>query len=72
MKARGLFIAGLLLGGLLAALHFELLNDFIATLPMNYQLMFIELNLSLDWHLGALLMMVVGLFSISIKKKEEF
>ena len=72
MKARGLFITGLLMVGLLAALQFEVLDSFILTLPANFQLMFAQLSLSTDWHFGMLVMTFVGLFSLQFKKKEEF
>lgn len=72
MKARGLFITGLLMVGLLAALQFEVLDGFILLLPETIQLMFAELSVNTDWHFGMLVMTFVGLFSLQFKKKEEF
>jgi hypothetical protein len=72
MKARGLFITGLLMVGLLAALQLGYLDSFILELPETVQLMFIDLSLNTDWHFGMLVMTFVGLFSLTLKKKEEF
>jgi hypothetical protein len=72
MKAKGLFITGLLMTGLLAALQMGYLDDFILELPETIQLMFLDLSLNTDWHFGMLVMTFVGLFSLTINKKEEF
>jgi hypothetical protein len=72
MKAKGLFITGLLMTGLLAALQMGYLDSFILELPETIQLMFLDLSLNTDWHFGMLVMTFVGLFSLTIKKKEEF
>jgi len=72
MKAKGLFITGLLMTGLLAALQMGYLDSFILELPETVQLMFLDLSLNTDWHFGMLVMTFVGLFSLTIKKKEEF
>jgi hypothetical protein len=72
MKARGLFITGLLMVGLLAALQLGYLDSFILGLPEPVQFMFVDLSLNTDWHFGMLVMTFVGLFSLTFKKKEEF
>jgi hypothetical protein len=72
MKAKGLFITGLLMTGLLAALQMGYLDSFILELPETIQLMFLDLSVNTDWHFGMLVMTFVGLFSLTIKKKEEF
>ena len=72
MKAKGLFITGLLMTGLLAALQIGYLDDFILELPETIQLMFLDLSLNTDWHFGMLVMTFVGLFSLTINKNEDF
>jgi hypothetical protein len=71
MKARGLFITGLIMTGLFAALHIGFLDSFILELPGVLPAMIMELTVNTDWQFGMLVMTLVGLFSLTFKKKEE-
>jgi hypothetical protein len=75
MKAFGLFFAGLLFTALFGALHMEMLNDVILQLPEAPQLLVIgwiaEGN-SITGQLISLAAMLVGLFSIRVKKEQQF
>jgi hypothetical protein len=74
MKAFGLFITGLLFTALFGALHMEMLNDLILELPETAQALFViwvaEGN-SITGQFIALAAMLIGLFSIRIKKQEQ-
>ena len=74
MKAFGLFFTGLLFTALFGALHMDMLNDLILQLPEAIQTLFVvwiaEGN-SITWQFISLAVMLVGLFSIRIKKKEQ-
>lgn len=71
MKARGLFITGLIMTGFFAALHIGFLDSFFMGLPGSLPAMIIELSVNTDWQFGMLVMTLVGLFSLTFKKKEE-
>lgn len=74
MKAFGLFFTGLLFTGLFTALHLEMLNEYILQLPETAQLLllnWVEQGKSVDGQFISLAAMLVGLFSISLKKKEH-
>jgi hypothetical protein len=74
MKAFGLFFTGLLFTALFGALHMEMLNDLIIQLPEAVQLLLVDWMLagnSITAQFIALAAMLVGLFSIRIKKKEQ-
>jgi hypothetical protein len=73
MKAFGLFFTGLLFTVLFGALHMEMLNDIILELPELPQLLLIDWiaeGNSVTGQLISLAAMLVGLFSIRLKKKE--
>jgi hypothetical protein len=74
MKAFGLFITGLVFTALFGAYHMGMLIDLIATLPEDTQLL-LELWIlngkSVDGQFISLAAMLVGLFSIRIKKAEH-
>jgi hypothetical protein len=75
MKARGLFFGGLLITALLVVFQMGMLNDFILTLPEENQLLldiWILDGKIVDWTLLGLFTTLVGLFSLTLKKKEEF
>ena len=75
MKARGLFFGGLLITALLVVFQMGMLNDFILTLPEGNQLLldiWILDGKIVDWTLLGLFTTLVGLFSLTLKKKEEF
>jgi hypothetical protein len=75
MKAFGLFITGLLFTALFTALHLEMLNDLILQLPELAQLLLVDWvseGKSIDWQFISVGIMLVGLFSIKIKKEPQF
>jgi hypothetical protein len=74
MKAFGLFMAGLVFTALFGALHMEMLNEIILELPELPQLLLIDWiaeGNSITGQLISLAAMLIGLFSIRIKKKEQ-
>jgi hypothetical protein len=81
MKAFGLFFTGLLFTTLFGALHMNLLNDLILQLPdVGIPGTILVQELLRDWiaegnsitgQLISLAAMLIGLFSIRIKKKEQ-
>jgi hypothetical protein len=75
MKAFGLFMAGLLFTALFGALHMEMLNELILELPELPQLLLIDWiaeGNSITAQFISLAAMIVGLFSIRIKKEQQF
>ena len=75
MKAFGLFFTGLLFTALFTALHLEMLNDLILELPELAQLLLVDwvaAGKSLDWQFISVGAMLTGLFSIRIKKEQQF
>ena len=82
MKAFGLFITGLLFTALFTALHMNLLNDLILQLPdvgipgtiLVQELLrdWIDKGNSITAQFISLAAMLVGLFSIRIKKEQQF
>jgi hypothetical protein len=82
MKAFGLFITGLLFTALFGALHMNLLNDLILQLPdVGIPGTILVQELLRDWiaegnsitaQFISLAAMLVGLFSIRIKKEQQF
>lgn len=75
MKAKGLFFGGFLMTALLVVFQLGMLNDFILTLPEDIQVLlglWILDGKSVDWTLLGLFTTLVGLFSLTLKKKEEF
>jgi hypothetical protein len=85
MKAFGLFFTGLLFTALFTALHMNLLNDLILQLPdvaaLVYPGTILVQELLRDWiaegnsitaQFISLAAMLVGLFSIRIKKEQTF
>lgn len=81
MKAFGLFFTGLLFTALFTALHMNLLNDLILQLPdvgipgtiLVQELLrgWIDKGNSITAQFISLAAMLVGLFSIRIKKEEH-
>lgn len=74
MKAFGLFFTGLLFTAFFTALHLEMLNDYILQLPEVAQSLligWIAEGKSVDGQFISLAAMLVGLFSIRIKKAEH-
>jgi hypothetical protein len=74
MKAFGLFFTGLLFSAFFTALHLEMLNDYILQLPEAAQLLFMNWVVegkSVDGQFISLAAMLVGLFSIRLKKREQ-
>jgi hypothetical protein len=74
MKAFGLFMAGLVFTALFGALHMEMLNELILELPELAQLLLIDWvaeGNSITAQFISLAAMLVGLFSIRIKKTER-
>lgn len=74
MKAFGLFFTGLLFTALFGALHMEMLNDLILQLPEAAQtllVLWIADGNSITGQFIALAAMLVGLFSIRVKKTEQ-
>jgi hypothetical protein len=82
MKAFGLFITGLLFTALFGALHMNLLNDLILQLPdvgipgtiLVQELLWdwIDKGNSITAQFISLAAMLVGLFSIRIKREQKF
>jgi hypothetical protein len=75
MKARGLFITGLLLTALFAAFHMGYLADILTSLPEDIQIVlgiWVLEGKSIDWQFASLAATLVGMFSLTLKKKEEF
>jgi hypothetical protein len=75
MKAFGLFFAGLLFTVLFGALHMEMLNDVIVQLPELPQLLLVDWiadGNSITAQFVSLAAMLVGLFSIRVKKEQQF
>jgi hypothetical protein len=82
MKAFGLFITGLLFTALFGALHMNLLNDLILQLPdvgipgtiLVQELLWdwIDKGNSITAQFISLAAMLVGLFSIRVKKEQQF
>jgi hypothetical protein len=82
MKAFGLFFTGLLFTALFTALHMNLLNDLILQLPdvgipgtiLVQELLWdwIDKGNSITAQFISLAAMLVGLFSIRIKKEQQF
>ena len=82
MKAFGLFFTGLLFTALFTALHMNLLNDLILQLPdVGIPGTILVQELLSDWiaegnsitaQFISLAAMLVGLFSIRIKKEQQF
>lgn len=82
MKAFGLFFTGLLFTAFFTALHMNLLNDLILQLPdVGIPGTILVKELLRDWidkgnsitaQFISLAAMLVGLFSIKIKKEQEF
>ena len=82
MKAFGLFFTGLLFTALFTALHMNLLNDLILQLPdVGIPGTILVQELLRDWiaegnsitaQFISLATMLVGLFSIKIKKEQQF
>lgn len=75
MKAFGLFLTGLLFTALFTALHLEMLNDLILELPETVQLLLVDWiasGRSVDGQFISLAAMLVGLFSIRIKREPQF
>jgi hypothetical protein len=82
MKAFGLFFTGLLFTALFTALHMNLLNDLILQLPdVGIPGTILVQELLRDWiaegnsitaQFISLAAMLVGLFSIRIKKEQQF
>lgn len=75
MKAFGLFLTGLLFTALFTALHLEMLNDLILELPETVQLLLVDWiasGRSVDGQFISLAAMLVGLFSIKIKREPQF
>ena len=75
MKAFGLFFTGLLFTALFTALHLEVLNDYILQLPEMAQLLLVDWiaeGKSVDLQFISVGIMLVGLFSIRIKKEQQF
>jgi hypothetical protein len=82
MKAFGLFFTGLLFTALFTALHMNLLNDLILQLPdVGIPGTILVQELLRDWiaegnsitaQFISLATMFVGLFSIRIKKEQQF
>jgi hypothetical protein len=82
MKAFGLFITGLLFTAFFTALHMNLLNDLILQLPdvgipgtiLVQELLrdWIDKGNSITAQFISLAAMLVGLFSIKIKKEPQF
>ena len=82
MKAFGLFFTGLLFTALFTALHMNLLNDLILQLPdVGIPGTILVQELLRDWiaegnsitaQFISLAAMLVGLFSIRIKKEQTF
>lgn len=82
MKAFGLFFTGLLFTALFGALHMNLLNDLILQLPdvgipgtiLVQELLWdwIDKGNSITAQFISLAAMLVGLFSIRIKKEQQF
>ena len=77
MKAFGLFFTGLLFTALFGALHLEveMLIDLILQLPLGVQellVAWIQDGNSITAQFVSLAAMLVGLFSIRIKKEQQF
>jgi hypothetical protein len=82
MKAFGLFFTGLLFTALFTALHMNLLNDLILQLPdVGIPGTILVQELLRDWiaegnsitaQFISLAAMLVGLFSIRVKKEQQF
>jgi hypothetical protein len=82
MKAFGLFFTGLLFTALFTALHMNLLNDLILQLPdvgipgtiLVQELLWdwIDKGNSITAQFISLAAMLVGLFSIRIKREQKF
>ena len=82
MKAFGLFFTGLLFTALFGALHMNLLNDLILQLPdvgipgtiLVQELLWdwIDKGNSITAQFISLAAMLVGLFSIRIKREQQF
>jgi hypothetical protein len=82
MKAFGLFFTGLLFTALFGALHMNLLNDLILQLPdvgipgtiLVQELLWdwIDKGNSITAQFISLAAMLVGLFSIRVKKEQQF
>lgn len=82
MKAFGLFLTGLLFTALFTALHMNLLNDLILQLPdvgipgtiLVQELLkdWIDKGNSITAQFISLAAMLVGLFSIRIKREPQF
>jgi hypothetical protein len=82
MKAFGLFFTGLLFTALFTALHMNLLNDLILQLPdvgipgtiLVQELLWdwIDKGNSITAQFISLAAMLVGLFSIRVKKEQQF